>query len=224
MKLKARARRDGVRLTGISSASEELLYPEAEAIRCGCGDALFTVTYAPKGKGWRFEYFMGTARPLRSVLKAPLAAEHFEAMLTSFLEVGRAVDAHGLSLQRVCFQERLLFFDPARYSLRFAYLPVRGAVHGSSSPLEALIYVTQQSRLPTGPVRILAQRTLDFAKRASVFSWPEYESFLNEQGLEGVRGPSPDRALITERHHRPPDRRCSFGYDFINAHNNLPTP
>lgn len=215
MKLRARARRGGVRLTGVSSSSEELLYPEAEAIRCGCGDALFTFTYAPKGKGWRFEYFTGTARPLQTVLKAPLPSEHFEAMLTSFLEVGRAVDAHGLSLQRVCFQDRLLFFDPARYSLRFAYLPVRGAAQGSSSPLEALTYVAQQSRLPAGPARILAQRTLDFAKRACVFSWPEYESFLNEQGILEERHASSDRSSSADVCHRPLDRRCSFGYDFI---------
>ena len=217
MKLRARARRGGVRLTGVSSASEELLYPEAEAIRCGCGDALFTFTYAPKGKGWRFEYFTGTARPLQAVLKAPLPAEHFEAMLTSFLEAGRAVDAHGLSLQRVCFQDRLLFFDPARYSLRFAYLPVRGAAQGSSSPLEALTYVAQQSRLPAGSARILAQRTLDFAKRACVFSWPEYESFLNEQGILAECRAPVDRARTADARSRPPDRRCTFGYDFINA-------
>ncbi len=215
MKLRARARRGGVRLTGVSSSSEELLYPEAEAIRCGCGDALFTFTYAPKGKGWRFEYFTGTARPLQTVLKAPLPSEHFEAMLTSFIEVGRAVDAHGLSLQRVCFQDRLLFFDPARYSLRFAYLPVRGAAQGSSSPLEALTFVAQQSRLPAGPARILAQRTLDFAKRACVFSWPEYESFLNEQGILEERHASSDRPSSADACRCPPDRRCSFGYDFI---------
>lgn len=228
MKLKAKKRQGGAVLIGTAPATDELLYAEAERIRCGCGDALLTFTYAQKGKGWRFEYFMGTARPLRRVLKAPLSAEHFEAMLASFLELGREVDAQGLSLQRVCFEGRFLFFDPARYALRFAYLPVRSRRSPSrpSGPLEALALVAQQAKLTTPSVRALAQRALDHAKRNAVFSWPEYEAFLGEAGISvPQRADAFAHAQPSEPATRLPDHRQRYGYDFTKTQLPLrPTP
>lgn len=216
MKLKMKGRDAHVRLIGATRASEELLYAEAERIQRGCGDVLFTLSYARRGRRWRIEYFTGASRPLTTVLKSPLATEHFEAMLVSFREVGRACDANALSLQRVCFDERFLFFDAARYSLRFAYLPVRGSATHPSDPLRSLAHVVEQAKLSCGPVSAAAMSVLDFAKRSTVFSWPEYEALLCEQGLlDPSDGPVRSSPSACVPRCESIDRRHLFGCDLM---------
>lgn len=213
MKLKVKSSRRGVKLKGETAGTEELLYAEAECVKTGCIEALFPFRYERRKKGYAFEYSVGCARLLKEFLRAPLSQEHFESMLTSFVELAKECDARSLTLQRVCFEEACLFFDPARYSLRFAYLPVRGATGRLAGPLDALEHLARHAWLEGAQAQQLACNALDYVRRSVIFSWPDYESFLHEQGVRSLAGIRPVDA---------PDRSASgrstskflHGYDF----------
>lgn len=210
MKVKMKQTRQGILLKGESTAREDLLYAEAECVRAGRIESFFPLSYHAKGKGYAFDYFLGTARPLKDVLKAPLPADRFNAMLLSFLRVAQACDAHGLSLQRVFFDEGFLLFDPACYGLRFVYAPVRGTNRSLGDPLPALALLAQRARLSDNASRALAFAVLDYARRSPVFSWPEYEGLLREHRiLHHHTAPAP---VPTPRPRQ--DHRHLHGYPF----------
>ncbi len=218
MKLKVKSNRRGVKLTGEASGAEELIYSEAECVKSGCDETLFTFSYAQRKKGYAFEYFVGTARPIREVLSAPIPREYFEPMLVSFLDLAQACDAKGLTCQRVSFEEEHIFFDPVRYSLRFAYMPVRGATERISSPLKALENLTLRARFHDEEAQQLADRVLDHVRRSPIFSWPEYEAFLREQGvLDKPEAEARDTSLLNGRATARIDCRDSYGFDFMSA-------
>lgn len=217
MKLKVKSNRRGVTLKGETAAAEELLYSEAECVKSGCDETLLTFSYEQKKKGYAFEYYVGTARPIREVLSMPLPREYFEPMLISFLDLARTCDMKGLSVQRVSFEEEHIFFDPARYSLRFVYMPVRGVTERISSPLEALEELTKRARFDDEGARGLADRVLDHVRRSAIFSWIEYETFLREQGvLDKPDGDVRDTSLLDGRTTTRIDCRDSYGFDFMS--------
>lgn len=218
MKLKLRSHRRGLRLKGETVGLETLIYAEAECIKGGCDETLLSMTYIKKKKGYELEYFVGTARPIAEVLSAPLSLEYFESMLISFLELAKACDANGLTHQRVCFHDECIFFDPACYSLRFVYMPVRGATERISSPLEALEHLAQRVQLLDADAQRLAESVLDHVMRSAIFSWPEYEAFLREQGVLSRNSAGPQTAPTRETCPTPRiDRRTLYGYDFTQT-------
>lgn len=218
MKIKVQKHRKGVRISGESSGGEELLYAEAECARNGCADPLLPFSYRQKGKGYRFVYQPGLARPLEEVLSAPVASDHFESMLISFLSLARTCEAHGLSLQRVSFEADHILFDPALYSLRFLYLPIRGRTGSLSSPLEALKRLAKGAKLRDERARSLASHVLDHALRSLLFSWADYEELLRTQGvLEGGRCGGPALPPSGTQVSHSGDRRSGYGFDFMGV-------
>lgn len=216
MKLKVKSNRRGVKLTGEAGGSETLIYAEAECVKGGCDETLFALSYEQKKKGYEFEYYVGTARPIKEVLSAPIPLEYFEPMLVSFLELAQACDANGLTHQRVCFEEEFIFFDPVRYSLRFVYMPVRGATERISSPLKALEHLAQRVQLKDADAQQLADDVLDYVMRSAIFSWPEYEVFLREHGVLDRGDASPrDTSLLEARVTSRIDCRDMYGFDFM---------
>lgn len=218
MKLKVKSNRRGVKLRGEAIGSETLIYTEAECIKDGCDETLFSLSYEKKKKGYEFEYYVGTARPIKEVLSSPLPLEYFEPMLVSFLDLAKACDANSLTHQRVCFDDEYIFFDPVRYSLRFVYMPVRGATERISSPLKALEHLAQRVQLKDADAQELADSVLDYVMRSPIFSWPEYEAFLREQGVldRGESGPR-DTSLLGERTTTRIDCRDEYGFDFMDV-------
>lgn len=218
MKIKVREHRKGVRISGESSGGEELLYAEAECARYGGADPLLPFSYKQKGKGYRFVYQPGIARPLLKVLSASVSSDHFESMLISFVSLARTCEAHGLSLKRVSFEADHILFDPALYSLRFLYVPVRGRTGSLSSPLEALKRLAKGAKLRDERTRSLAGKVLDHALRSPLFSWADYEELLRAQGvLEGGRCGGP---VLSHSGNQVPysgDRRGGYGFDFMGA-------
>lgn len=183
MKLKLKRQRHGVVLTGITRASEELCYAEAECVRTGRSDVLMPLSYAQRRRGWRFIYRAPASRPLQQVLRHDVSAEHLEAMLASFAEVGRACNDHDLALERVSFDVRFIVFDPARYALRFAYLPARIRHPRTSDPLQAIAHLAGRVRASDPASEALAASVLDYARRNLIFLWPTYASFLADHGV-----------------------------------------
>ena len=223
MKLKVKSNRRGVKLKGETTGSEDLIYSEAECIKAGCDETLFALSYEKKKKGYEFEYYVGTARPIKEVLSSPLALEYFEPMLVSFLDLAKACDSNGLTYQRVCFDDEYIFFDPVRYSLRFAYMPVRGATERIFSPLHALEHLAQRVKLKDEDAQELAASVLDYVMRSAIFSWPEYETFLHEHGVLDRSESNPrDTSLLEERATTRIDCRDSYGFDFMDAPEEVP--
>lgn len=223
MKLKVKSNRRGVKLRGETTGSEELLYSEAECIKAGCDETLFTLSYEKRKKGYEFEYYVGTARPLKEVLSGPIPLEYFEPMLISFLDLAQACDANGLTSQRVCFDEEYIFFDPVRYSLRFVYIPVRGATERISSPLKALEHLAQRVKLKDAHAQQLADNVLDYVMRNAIFSWPDYEDFLRGQGvLDRNDVVAHDTSLLESRTTTRIDCRDLYGYDFMSTEETAP--
>lgn len=208
--------RTGTWLIGHAHASEDLLYAEAECARSGSIETLLPFSYAQAKKGFDFAYQTGMARPLASVLKDPLSSEHFESMLISFRNVGRACDKNNLALKRVSFKEEFVFFDPVRYLLRFAYLPVRSSSSASSDPLHALEWLCEHARFSEAHARQLARTVLDHVRRHPLFSWTGFELFLQEQGIleSHVRtSESETAALVKAEAYEGIATGC--GYDFV---------
>ena len=63
MKIKQKSSRRHHGLTIETTVEEELAYAEAECVKRGCDETLLTFSYAKKGKGYRFVYYIGTAEP-----------------------------------------------------------------------------------------------------------------------------------------------------------------
>lgn len=217
MKVKIKSTRRGVRVRGEATGSEVLIYPEAECVKQGCDATLLSFSYARRKKGYQFEYHAGTGRPLREMLSAPIPREYFEPMLISFLDLARVCDMNGLSMQRVSFDVDHVLFDPAKYSLRFVYMPVRGATERVSSPLEALEKLARNACFDDAHAQELAHRVLDYVLRSAIFSWTDYESFLRLQGvLEIEEGGRRDTSLLDGRVAVPADCRDRHGFDFMS--------
>ena len=218
MKIKVREHRKGVRISGESSGDEELLYTEAECARYGDADPLLPFSYKQKGTGYRFVYQAGLARPLPKVLSVSVASDHFESMLISFSSLARTCETHGLSLQRVSFEADHILFDPALYSLRFLYVPVRGRTGSLSSPLEALKRLAKGAKLRDERTRSLADQVLDHALRSLLLSWADYEELLRTQGvLEDGRCGGPALSPSSTQVPHSGDHRGGYGFDFMGA-------
>lgn len=215
MKLKMKNGRHGARLTGEASANEELIYAEAECVKAGCDETLLAFSYEQKKKGCSFDYYVGTARPIEDVLRDPIPRDYYEAMLASFIRLAQACDSRGLSIQRVSYDLDTIFFDPARYALRFAYMPMRGDTEHISSPLQAIERISERAIFDEPGMERVAEAVVDFTRRSAIFSWIEFEALLRANGvLEGTA----HKGAEGEGHARQEaylDRRDCYGYDFI---------
>lgn len=218
MKLKIKhTRKDGFCLVGESKVEEELIYDEAKTVMAGCDDTLLTFSYEPKGKGYSFRYYLESARPISKYLKQPLTNEYFEGILMSFLRLAQVCQKLDLSSQRVLFQNEFVFFDPARFALRFAYVPLR-AKDQVSDPLKVMVFILQKATFANGTMKSIADRVLDYARSCSIFNWVDYEKLLKELGViqrqvnreqSREEGPKTEPVEVD-------DHRSNYGQD-INA-------
>ena len=204
-------------LLGKCGANEKLVYPEAECVKRGQMDTLLPFACIRKKKGHRFKYLAGVARPLKEVQRKAVSSEHLEAMLVSFFKLGQACDANGLLLQRVSFDAEHIFYDPVRYSLRFAYMPVSGGMGNATDPLDALEAVLARSKIADPQAAATAEVVLDHVRRASLFSWPVYGAFLEELGKSGPVEADPPEGLKMSRRAPDADSRLMYGYDFMDV-------
>lgn len=225
MKLKVKSGRRGTKLTGESVAGEEFVYAEAECVRAGCDETLLTFSYEQKKRGYTFDYYVGTACPIGDIMRDVLPREYYESMLVSFLRLAQACDNNGLSMQRVSLEPETILFDPARYVLRFAYMPVRGTTEHISSALQAIEYISENFEFGDDDTQELADKVLDYVRRAPIFSWIEYEAFLKEIGvLEGKTASTSRNASYSEdRQTSRIDCRDTFGYDFVSQAAEIPS-
>lgn len=219
MKIKQKSsRKNGQSLIVETTAGEELAYAEAECVKAGCDETLLTFSYGKKGKGYRFVYYLGTAQPVLEYLEQPISEEYFYSILVSFLRMFQACDANGLSPQRVSFEPEHVFFDPAHYTLRFVYCPVRQTKTQLSEPAKTLALVAESAVLENSQAANLADAVLDYARRQAIFSWVDYERFLKSVGvLEGGAGQEPVEWQSGRRNTSRIDVRNSFGFDFAEV-------
>ncbi len=218
MKLKAKTARRGAKLAGSIRCDEGFLYAEAECARGGSIETLLPFSYAQTRKGFDLVYHTGSSQPLSKILKDPLPVEHFESMLISFRDMARACDENELALQRVSFKEETLFYDPARFILRFAYLPAAIPSDSTIGPLHALERLVERAWLSDERSRSFKAAALDHIRRSVLFSWMDFERFLGEQGVLQEDGcDQPKQAFVRQSPHPPADRVGRYGYDFISA-------
>lgn len=214
MKVKLKKNSQGLALTLRSTGHEELIYPEAESARAGGSQVLFSFTYKKEKKGYEFQYIMGPAQKLEEVLSQPLPREYLEGMLLSFLTLTKDCDRLNLSMQRVILQNDSLFFDFSRYALVFVYVPLHSITQNLSSALDALEYISLHVRPADASSQQLIQAVYDFSKRSAIFSWIEYEKFLQTQGVLEKRTET-KAPHIRLKETQSIDCRESFGFDFV---------
>lgn len=220
MKIKQKNSRRKSSLVIETTAEEELAYAEAECVKQGCDETLFTFSYGKKGKGYKFVYYIGTAEPAMEYLENPMSDEYFDSVLTSFLRLFRACETNGLSSQRVSFRPEHLFFDPAHYTLKFVYCPVRQTRQQFSEATKALALIAEKAVLESPEAKRKADAVLDYARRSAIFSWVDYERFLQGIGvLEGERNEAPAEWSGGKRNTSRIDVRDSFGFNFAEVGN-----
>lgn len=220
MKIKQKSSRRHHSLTIETTVEEELAYAEAECVKQGCDETLFTFSYAKRGKGYKFVYYIGTAEPAMEYLANPISDEYFDSILVSFLRLFRACEVNGLSSQRVSFRPEHVFFDPAHYTLKFVYCPVRQTRQQFSEAPKALALIAETVVLENAASKQKADAVLDYARRSAIFSWVDYERFLQGIGvLEGSCEESAAEWSGGKRNTSRIDARDSFGFDFAEVGN-----
>lgn len=183
MKLKIKSsRKFGHCLVGESKPEESLLYKQAEMVKTGNNETLLSFSYEPKGKGYEFRYYLEAARPINNYLKQPLTNEYFEGILLSFLRLAQTCEQQELSMKRILFQHEFVFFDSARFVLRFAYVPLK-MKDQPTDPLEAIVHIMERASFANGATKSKADRVLDYARSCAIFDWVDYEKLLQELGV-----------------------------------------
>ncbi len=215
MKIKQKSSRRRHSLSIETTAEEELAYAEAECVRQGCDETLLTFSYTKKGKGYKFVYYVGTAVPVMEYLENPIPDEYFDSILVSFLRLFRACETNGLSSQRVSFRPEHVFFDPAHYTLKFVYCPVRQTRQQFSEAPKALALIAEKVAQGSSKITTKPARVLDYARRSAIFSWVDYERFLQGIGvLEGNREDPSAEWSGGKRDTSRIDARDSYGFNF----------
>lgn len=215
MKLKLKRKNKGLAFTVKFTGHEELIYAEAETVRMGASQTLFSLTYSQNKKGYDFQYLLGPARRVDEIIKKPLPTEYLEAILLSFLTLVRDCDSHNLSIQRILFRPDYLFFDHGRYSLVFAYVPLRPITENMGSALDALVHLMERIKPIDASAQKLMLAVCDFARRSAFFSWIEYERLLQGLGVLEKKKEEP-HPVVQKAVTAPIDCRETFGYDFVN--------
>ncbi|KAB5607845.1 FHA domain-containing protein [Bifidobacterium jacchi] len=203
MKIKTvKDRKAGSQTLVITTTKNETLdYACAQWLAAVSSPCLLPFKFEPEGQGGTFYYDITGCVTLKSFLKTKLDANQYNSLLVSVTDVADVCTANKYPIDRVLWDEKQIYVQPATAAPMYVLMPMAGAQIQQSGPngIIAALADRRHIRFVMDEDAHLVDAVDDYARRNPIFSSINYRTFLGQ--LFGYVSTSPMSRPIDDGTH-----------------------
>lgn len=184
-----------------TTKNETLDYACAQWLAAVSSPCLLPFKFEPEGQGGTFYYDITGCVTLKSFLKTKLDANQYNSLLVSVTDVADVCTANKYPIDRVLWDEKQIYVQPATAAPMYVLMPMAGAQIQQSGPngIIAALADRRHIRFVMDEDAHLVDAVDDYARRNPIFSSINYRTFLGQ--LFGYVSTSPMSRPIDDGTH-----------------------